>query len=92
MPKFIFILFKESYFSASDTSFTVDYTAATNTTGLRIAARWSTTLPSDNQTSIDFTVSAGVKLGMLDIVVELPPELADLGITAGLMGKSFNQF
>ncbi|XP_072020294.1 uncharacterized protein [Amphiura filiformis] len=76
----------DSYLDEADSSVTIDNTAPTNSSGGRIAARWSTTLPGDNQTDVDFTVIAGVKLGMLDIVVEVPPELKDLNITSGLMG------
>ena len=78
----------ESYLNDADDSVTIDYTNSTdNSTGGRIAARWSTTMPGDNQTDVDFTVSAAVKLGTLDIIVEVPPEIEDMSITRGLMGK-----
>ena len=80
------IFVSDAYYD-SDSSITIDYTAPTNTSNGRIAARWSTTLPNDNQTDVDFTVSAAVQLAMLDIVVEVPPEIEELAITKGLMGR-----
>ena len=89
--KIIFDFVLDSYLSDADTSISIDYTPPTNTSSGRIAARWSTTLPGDNTTDVDFSVSAAVQSAVLDIIVVVPPEIEDLAITRGLMGKSYTE-
>ncbi|XP_072047055.1 uncharacterized protein [Amphiura filiformis] len=81
----------DPYLNSADRSVSIDYTPPTDTSSGRMAARWKTMLPGQGvvgqiPTNVDFTVSAGVKLAMLDIIVEVPPEIREMGITRGLMG------
>ncbi|XP_072047061.1 mucin-like protein [Amphiura filiformis] len=79
----------DRYLNSADSSVSIDYTPPTDTSNGRMAARWKTMLPGvvgQIPTNVEFTVSAGVKLAMLDIVVEVPPEIREMNFTRGLMG------